>query len=96
MTTLMFIILNLLDCISTYFGIKLGLSEGNFLLSKLFNKNIWLGFGVKMLLCIAVIVVLYFINKLYLLSIINWVFLFVVLWNIGCIIVYLIINKGGN
>lgn len=94
--TAIFFILNLLDCISTFIGIKLGLSEGNFLLGKLFDINIWLGLAVKMLLCIVIVVVLYFIDKLHLLLIINWAFLAIVLWNVGCIIVYLIISKGGN
>lgn len=88
---LLFILLNLLDCISTYFGLKLGLSEGNFLLGKLFSQNIWLGLAVKMFLSLVVLAVLYFIDKLYLLKIINYVLGVIVALNIIYVIIALII-----
>lgn len=80
---LTFLILNLLDCITTYIGITNGLSEGNILLVYLFDINIWLGLGVKMILAIIIALV---INKKYFKSL-NIAFAIIVVWNILLILV---------
>lgn len=80
---ILFIILNILDCITTYIGIKCGLSEGNILLSRLFEINIFLGLGVKMLLAVIIALLL----KKSLFKLLNIAFTVIVVWNLILIIV---------
>ena len=81
MTTFLF--LNFLDCITTYIGIKCGLLEGNILLSRLFEINIFLGLGVKMLLAVIIALLL----KKSLFKLLNIAFTVIVVWNLILIIV---------
>ena len=83
---LLFLILNILDCVTTYIGIQSGLSEGNILLSFLFNYNIYLGLIVKMLLAGGVVLLLHLLKKQHLYKIINIAFAAIVVWNIVWII----------
>ena len=56
---IIFILLNLLDSLLTYLGITLGkCEEGNILFHKLFEKNIFLGLGIKMLLAVILALVI--------------------------------------
>ena len=56
---IIFILLNLLDALLTYLGITSGkCEEGNILLQKFFEKNIFLGLGIKMLLAIILALVI--------------------------------------
>ena len=83
---IIFILLNLLDSLLTYLGITLGkCEEGNILFHKLFEKNIFLGLGIKMLL--AVILALVIRKwKPNLFKILNIAFVVIVVWNLICII----------
>lgn len=76
-----FLILNLLDCVTTYIGIQIGLSEGNFLLNFLFNYNIYLGLSVKMTLAGGVMLLLHLLKKQYLYKALNIAFSVIVIWN---------------
>lgn len=82
-----FILLNILDCVTTYIGLKMGLLEANFMLSKLFSVNIFLGLAVKMGLSIVAILLLTMIKKLKLLKIINLVFVGVIVWNLATVLI---------
>ena len=62
-TVILFLILNILDCVTTYIGIQSGLSEGNILLSFLFNHNLFLGLCVKMILAGGVVLLLHLLKK---------------------------------
>ena len=83
---IIFILLNLLDSLLTYLGITLGkCEEGNILFHKLFERNIFLGLGIKMLL--AVILALVIRKwKPNLFKILNIAFVVIVVWNLICII----------
>lgn len=78
---LTFLILNILDCVTTYIGIKSGLSEGNILLSFLFNYNIYLGLIVKMILAGGVVLLLHLLKKQHLYKVLNIAFSAIVIWN---------------
>ena len=82
----LFLILNILDCVTTYIGIQSGLSEGNFLLSFLFNYNIYLGLIVKMILAGGVVLLLHLLKKQHLYKVLNIAFAAIVVWNIVWII----------
>lgn len=75
---LLFLILNILDCVTTYIGVTQGLSEGNILLSWLFEINIYLGLTIKMILAIIIALL---INKKYFKPL-NIIFSVIVIWNI--------------
>lgn len=83
-----FILLNILDCITTYIGLQTGLIEANFLLSGLFTINVFLGLGAKMGLSIATILLLVALKKLKLLKVINIALGVVVLWNLSMILIF--------
>ena len=78
---LTFLILNILDCVTTYIGIQSGLSEGNILLSFLFNYNIYLGLIVKMILAGGVVLLLHLLKKQHLYTALNIAFAAIVVWN---------------
>ena len=78
---LTFLVLNILDCVTTYIGITQGLSEGNILLSFLFNYNIYLGLSVKMLLAGGVVLLLHLLKKQHLYKALNIAFAAIVVWN---------------
>ena len=83
---IIFILLNLLDSIITYIGITTGVcAEANILLASLFNQNIFLGLGVKMLLALG-IAILIKKWKPNLFKILNIAFVVIVVWNLICII----------
>lgn len=83
---IIFILLNLLDSFLTYLGITLGkCEEGNILFHKLFEKNIFLGLGIKMLLAIILALVIRK-WKPNLFKILNIAFVVIVVWNLICII----------
>ena len=83
---LLFLILNLLDCVTTYIGIQSGLTEGNILLSFLFNYNIYLGLIVKMILAGGVVLLLHLLKKQHLYKVLNIAFAAIVVWNVVWII----------
>lgn len=80
---IIFIILNLLDCITTFIGIKLGLVEANFFLRFFMNYHVLLGLGVKMLLAGGVVLLLGLFKKIKLLKIVNIAFTVIVCWNVA-------------
>ena len=83
---IIFILLNLLDSLLTYLGITSGkCEEGNILFQKFFEKNIFLGLGIKMLLAVILALV---IRKWEpnLFKILNIAFVVIVVWNLICII----------
>ena len=83
---IIFILLNLLDSFLTYLGITSGkCEEGNILFHKLFEKNIFLGLGIKMLLAIILALVIRK-WKPNLFKILNIAFVVIVVWNLICII----------
>ena len=83
---IIFLLLNLLDSIITYIGITTGVcEEANILLASLFNQNIFLGLGVKMLLALG-IAILIKKWKPNLFKILNVIFIVIVLWNFVWII----------
>lgn len=78
---IIFILLNLLDSLLTYLGITSGkCEEGNLLLQKLFEQNLFLGLGIKMLLAIIIALI---IKKWKpdLFKILNLIFALIVIWN---------------
>lgn len=84
---ILFILLNICDCLTTYKGLNMGLFEANIFLREILAKNLITGLAVKMGLVIAVIVVLALINKLHLLPILNIAFALIVMWNLGLIVI---------
>ena len=83
---IIFLLLNLLDSIITYIGITTGVcEEANILLASLFNQNIFLGLGVKMLLALG-IAILIKKWKPNLFKILNVIFILIVIWNFVWII----------
>lgn len=83
---LIFILLNLFDAITTYIGITTGkCQEANLILNNLFETNIYLGLGIKMILAILIAVL---INKYKpkLFKILNAIFIIIVFWNLILII----------
>ena len=83
---IIFILLNLLDSFLTYLGITSGkCEEGNILLQKFFERNIFLGLGIKMLLAIILALVIRK-WKPNLFKILNIAFVVIVVWNLICII----------
>ena len=84
---IIFILLNLLDSFLTYLGITSGkCEEGNILFHKLFEKNIFLGLGIKMLLAIILALVIRK-WKPNLFKILNVIFILIVIWNFVLVIV---------
>ena len=84
---IIFLLLNLLDSIITYIGITTGVcEEANILLASLFNQNIFLGLGVKMLLALG-IAILIKKWKPNLFKILNSIFILIVIWNFVLVIV---------
>jgi hypothetical protein len=67
--------------VTTYIGVTQGLSEGNFLLSFLFNHNIYLGLIVKMILAGGVVLLLHLLKKQHLYKVLNIAFAAIVIWN---------------
>ena len=83
---IIFLLLNLLDSIITYIGITTGVcEEANILLASLFNQNIFLGLGVKMLLALGIAIIIKK-WKPNLFKILNIAFVVIVVWNLICII----------
>ena len=83
---IIFILLNLLDSLLTYLGITSGkCEEGNILFQKFFERNIFLGLGIKMLLAIILALVIRK-WKPNLFKILNIAFVVIVVWNLICII----------
>jgi hypothetical protein len=80
-TVILFIILNLLDCITTYIGVTQGLTEGNFLLNFLFDYNLYLGLIIKMILAGGVVLLLHLLKKQHLYKALNIAFGAIVIWN---------------
>lgn len=83
---LIFILLNLFDAITTYIGITTGkCQEANLILNNLFEINIYLGLGIKMILAVLIAVL---INKYKpkLFKILNAIFIIIVFWNLILII----------
>lgn len=83
---LIFIFLNLLDVITTYIGLTTGkCEEANLILNNLFEINIYLGLGIKMILAVLIAVL---INKYKpkLFKILNAIFIIIVFWNLILII----------
>lgn len=89
--TLMFVVLNVLDCISTFFALKLGLKEGNPILRGLFEKNILLGFAAKMLVCSIALLLCKVFDKMKLLKLINIMIAIVVSINFLWVLIILVI-----
>lgn len=84
---IIFILLNILDCLLTYIGITTNkATELNLLLSKFFEKNIFLGLGIKMLLAIILALVIRK-WKPNLFKILNVIFILIVIWNFVLVIV---------
>lgn len=77
----LFIILNILDCITTYFGIVKGSMEANIILAWLMSIDIKLALAIKMVLAVGISIVIKKI-KYSLFKILNIAFLIIVLWNI--------------
>ena len=78
---IIFILLNLLDSLLTYLGIASGkCKEGNILFQKIFEENIFLGLGIKMLLAIILALVIRK-WKPNLFKILNFIFILIVIWN---------------
>lgn len=83
---IIFILLNLLDSIITYIGITIGVcEEANILLASLYNQNIFLGLGVKMLLALGIAIIIKK-WKPNLFKILNLIFILIVIWNFVWII----------
>ena len=83
---IIFILLNLLDSIITYIGITIGVcEEANILLASLYNQNIFLGLGVKMLLALGIAIIIKK-WKPNLFKILNSIFILIVIWNFVWII----------
>lgn len=78
---ILFLILNLLDCITTYIGVKSGLGEGNIFLNYLFSSDLIVGLIVKLILAIVIALLVQFKNKK-LFKPLNIVFSIIVAWNI--------------
>lgn len=82
MPKLMFIILNILDCVTTEIGLRSGLYEANSFMRALFSIDYGLGYFVKMLLALVVVIVLTLWQKEHLFKILNIAFTVVVISNI--------------
>ena len=84
---IIFILLNLLDSLLTYLSITSGkCEEGNILFQKFFERNIFLGLGIKMLLAIILALVIRK-WKPNLFKILNLIFILIVIWNFVLVIV---------
>lgn len=86
------IILNLLDCITTYFALELGLVEANPIMQYLFDIDILLGFCVKMLVIILAGLLCILLKKEKLLKVLNWIVGIIVIYNLINILIILIIK----
>ena len=84
---ILFILLNVCDCLTTYKGFQMGLFETNIFLRGIFEKNIFAGLAVKMGLAIAVVILLAVFKKQKLLPILNIAFSLIVMWNLGLIVI---------
>ena len=91
-TVILFIVLNILDCVTTYIGVTQGLLEGNILLSSIFQYNIWLGLAVKMLLAVGVTILLLLAKKKKLFKPLNIAFTCIVVWNLLLIFLNIIMK----
>lgn len=82
---ILFILLNLIDAIATYIGITSGkCEEANLILSKLFEINIYLGLGIKMILAVLIaILVNRYKPKLF--KVLNVIFTVIIFWNLTLI-----------
>ena len=86
------IILNVLDCATTYAALEFGLLEGNPIMSKLFDINIFFGFGVKMLVITLAGLLCVLLKKKKLLKVLNWIISIIVIYNLINILIVLIIK----
>ena len=79
---ILFILLNLIDAIATYIGLTSGkCEEANLILNNLFEINIYLGLGIKIILaCIIAILVNKYKPKLF--KILNTIFTAIIFWNL--------------
>lgn len=77
-----FLILNLLDCFTTFYGIEIGLTEGNFFLNQVLEYNILLGLSIKMGLSLLIALLLIKFKKEKLFKVLNIAFTFIVIWNV--------------
>ena len=82
MPKLMFIILNILDCITTEIGLNAGLYEANSFMRALFSIDHGLGYFIKMILALLVVIILSIWHKEHLFKILNIGFSIVVISNI--------------
>lgn len=85
---IIFIILNLLDCITTYIGISNGLVEANLLLGYFMEYSVILGLAIKMLLAIVIVGLLKTFNKVKLLKAVNIAFCMIVVWNATMLLIF--------
>ena len=91
MPKLMFIILNILDCVTTEIGLRVGLYEANSFMRSLFSIDHGLGYFIKMMLALTVVIVLTLWHKEHLFKILNIGFSIVVISNIIWILVAVLI-----
>ena len=80
-SVILFIILNILDCATTYAALEFGLLEGNPIMSKLFDINIFFGFAVKMLVILLAGLYCVIAKKPKLLKLLNLIVGGVVIYN---------------
>ena len=79
---ILFLLLNLIDAITTYIGLTTGkCDEANLILSKLFEINIYLGLSVKIILAVLIAIL---VNKYKpkLFKILNAIFMVIIFWNL--------------
>ena len=82
---ILFILLNLIDAITTYIGLITGkCDEANLILGNLFEINIFLGLGIKMILAVLIAIL---VNKYKpkLFKILNIIFTVIIFWNLTLI-----------
>ena len=84
---ILFILLNVCDCLTTYKGLNMGLFEGNIFLREIFAESVFAGLGVKLGLAIAIVILLAVFKKQKLLPILNIAFTLIVMWNLGLIVI---------
>jgi hypothetical protein len=90
-SSIMFLILNLLDCLSTYVALSLGCVEANIFMRSLIDVNSILGYSIKMFLSVLTIIILHLIHKEHLIKILNYCFACVVLFNVfNCLIMLIL------
>lgn len=84
---LMFVVLNIIDCITTYIALELGLVEANPIMKYLFDIDIFFGFGVKMLVIILAGLLCVLLKKKKLLRILNLIVGGVVVYNTASLLI---------